>query len=405
MNVFTLIAEALTSLGKNKVRTALSMLGIVIGVGAVITLVAMAQATKMRVEDEIAKMGDDWMFIGYWGISRSGVRKGDVERKPLQTKFEADSINEECSAVRAATPRNQMSMQIKSSYSNYFGLVFGAYPCFQDIRRYTVGSGRLLNESDEANNLPVCVIGQTTAHELFGSINPVGEFITVKNARFEVVGLLSFKGRSGSRDLDDIALFPYMVFQRKIAGSERSGTILAAAQHGVDPKIAEDQIRRLLRQNHNLRDGDPDDFRIHATSESAAAKEESSDSFAWLLGMIAGVSLVVGGVGIMNIMLVSVTERTREIGLRMAIGADGFDIMLQFLIEALILCTLGGLVGMFIGWGFSHVLTAWKGYETEVSYSIVMIALGFASATGIFFGFYPAWRASRLDPIEALRYE
>ena len=203
----------------------------------------------------------------------------------------------------------------------------------------------------------------------------------------------------------DIALFPYMVFQRKIAGSERSGTILAAAARNADPKVAEDQIRRLLRQTHNLREGDPDDFRIYATSESAAAKEESSESFTWLLGMIASVSLVVGGVGIMNIMLVSVTERTREIGLRMAIGADGFDIMLQFLIEAVMLCTLGGLIGMFAGLGFSFALTSWKGYETEVSYSIVMIALGFACATGVFFGFYPAWRASRLDPIEALRYE
>lgn len=405
MSLLTLFAEALTSLGKNKARTGLSMLGIVIGVGAVITLVAMGQAAKTRVEDEIAKMGDDWMFIGYWGIAHGGVRKGDQERKPLQTKFEADAIIEQCGAVRAATPRNRMSMQMKSSYSNYFGRVFGAYPSFQDIRRYTVEAGRPLNHLDEEHNRPVCVIGQTTATELFGSINPIGELITVKNARFEVVGLFSFKGRSGSRDLDDIVLFPYMVFQRKIAGSERSGTILAAAHHDVDPSIAEDQIRRLLRQIHNLRDDQPDDFRIWARSESAAIQEESSDSFAWLLAMIASVSLIVGGVGIMNTMLVSVTERTREIGLRMAIGADSFDIMLQFLIEAVMLCTVGGIIGMLAGWGFSHLLTAWKGYETEVSYWIATIALGFAFATGVFFGFYPAWRASRLDPIDALRYE
>ncbi|MBN2561509.1 MAG: ABC transporter permease [Phycisphaerae bacterium] len=405
MNLFTLISEALCSLGKNKVRTGLSMLGIVIGVAAVITLVAMAQATKTRVEDEIARMGDDWMFIRYWGVAQRGVRGSERERKPFQTKMEADAIMEQCSAVRAATPSNRMSMQVKSSYNNVSTQIEGAYPNYLDIRRWTVDAGRPLDESDELDNLPVCVIGQTPTKELFGSINPVGEFITIKNARFRIVGLLSFKGQSGWRDYDDIVLFPYMVFQRKIAGSERSATILAAARHGVDPKIAEQQIRDLLRAMHNLREGEEDDFRIRALSEFADVKSESSEAFTWLLGMVAGVALVVGGVGIMNIMLVSVTERTREIGLRMAIGADGFDIMWQFLIEAVILCTLGGIIGMFAGWGASRLMTEWKGYETEVSYWIAFIALGFACVTGIFFGFYPAWRASRLDPIEALRYE
>jgi putative ABC transport system permease protein len=195
-----------------------------------------------------------------------------------------------------------------------------------------------------------------------------------------------------------------MVFQRKIAGSERSATILAAARHGIDPKIAEDQIRRLLRQAHSLRDDEPDDFRIFALSESASVKEEATQSFTWLLGMIASISLIVGGVWIMNIMLVGVTERTREIGLRMAIGADGIDIMLQFLIEAVMLCSVGGIIGMFAGW-----LASWwaasSGYEAEVSYWIASVALGCAFVTGVFFGFYPAWRASRLNPIEALRYE
>ncbi|MFH1419499.1 MAG: ABC transporter permease [Planctomycetota bacterium] len=405
MNVFTLIAEALSSLGKNKVRTGLSMLGIVIGVAAVITLVAMAQATKTRVEDEIAMMGDDWMFIRYWGVARGGVRGTEQERKPYQTRMEANAIMQQCPAVRAATPSNRMAAQVKSSYSNVSTQVEGAYPNYHDIRRWTVDVGRPLEEADETNHAAVCVIGQTPAKELFGSVNPVGEFITVKNARFKIVGLLSYKGQSSWRDYDDIILFPYMVFQRKIAGSERSATILAAARHEVDPKIAEAQIRDLLRAMHNLREGEEDDFRIRALSEFADVKEESSEAFTWLLGMVAGVALVVGGVGIMNIMLVSVTERTREIGLRMAIGADGLDILWQFLIEAVILCTLGGIIGMFAGWGASHVLTQWKGYETKVSYWIAFIALGFASATGIFFGFYPAWRASRLDPIEALRYE
>ncbi len=405
MNPGALITEALLSLGKNKIRTALSMLGIIIGVGAVITLVAMAQATQTRIQDEIARMGDDWLWVWYWGSPRGGVRRADSFNKPMQTRQDADAIMRECSAVRAASPTNGMSMQVKSSYGNYQTQVIGVYPNYHDIRRWPVDLGRPLEELDEVTGQPVCVIGQTAAAELFGSIDPVGEEITVKNSRFLIVGMLSFKGQGDRRDNDDVILFPYTTFQRKIAGREISGSLVVAAQHGAHPKLAEEQVRSLLRERRNLRDDDPDDFRIRSVGEAAALKEESSESFEWLLRMVAGISLVVGGIGIMNIMLVSVTERTREIGLRMAIGANGLDIMMQFLVEAVVLCTLGGIIGMFAGWGFSHLLTAWKHYETQASYWIAAVALGFAFATGVFFGFYPAWRASRLDPIEALRYE
>ncbi|MCB9854017.1 MAG: ABC transporter permease, partial [Phycisphaerales bacterium] len=248
MNIFSLIAEALVSLGKNKVRTSLSMLGIVIGVGAVIVLVAMAQATKSRVEDEIARMGDDWMWIGTWGMSKSGARKGNVERKPNQTRDDARAIMEHCSLIRAATPSNQMQMQVKSAYNNYQTGVQGVFPIYHDIRRWPVIVGRVLNGEDEQTGNPVCVIGQTAAHELFGSIQPVGEEITVNGARFTIVGLLSFKGRSGRRDNDDMILFPYKVFQQKVAGSEISSTMLAAAHIGVDPMAAEAQVRSFLRE-------------------------------------------------------------------------------------------------------------------------------------------------------------
>ena len=307
MNLGSLVAESLVSLRKNKIRTALSMLGIIIGVGAVITLVAMAQATQTRIQDEITRMGDDWMMVGYWGMGHGGVRKGDVERKPQQTKEDAQAIVEQCSAVRAATPTNAMSLPVKSSYNNYQTFVMGAYPCYHDIRRWNVDAGRNLNDTDEANCAAVCCIGLTATRELFGSVNPVGEEITVKNSRFKVVGVLSFKGQDSHRDSDDIILFPYMTYQRKVAGSEVSGSMLVAARIGVDPKAAENQVRNLLRQRHSLREEDADDFRIRSVSESAALKEESSDSFDWLLRMVAGVSLVVGGIGIMNIMLVSVT--------------------------------------------------------------------------------------------------
>jgi putative ABC transport system permease protein len=405
MNIATLFSEAGVSLGKNKVRTALSMLGIVIGVGAVITLVAMAQATKIRVEEEIARMGDDWIWISNWGVARSGIRSDEVERRPMETRDDADAIMEQCSAIRAASPSNRMTMQARSSYANYQTTVQGVYPNYHDIRRWPVIVGRTLDNADEEAIRPVCVIGQTVARELFGAINPVGEEITVKNGRFKVVGLLSFKGRSGHRDNDDAILFPYMTFQRKIAGSEISGSLVVAARHGVDPAVAQEQVREILRERHNIRAGESDDFRMWAVSDKAALEEESKDSFEWLLRMVAGVSLIVGGIGIMNIMLVSVTERTREIGLRMAIGANSTNILLQFLVEAIALCTLGGILGVFAGWGFSYALTEMKGYETAVSYWIAGLALGFAFATGVFFGFYPAWRASRLDPIDALRYE
>ena len=405
MSFFSLLLESLNSLGKNKIRTALSMLGIVIGVGAVITLVAMAQATKSRVEAEIARMGDDWMFIGTWGLPRAGVRKADVARRPNQSRDDAEAIMRECPAVRAATPSNRITVQVKSSYNNYQTNVQGAFPNIHDIRRWPVLSGRKLEDADEQAKRPVCVIGMTAGRELFGSVDPVGEEITVKSARFRVVGTLDYKGQSSGRDNDDLIIFPYSVFQQKIAGSEISETMLAAVQYNVAPSIAEDQIRRLLKQRHNIREGEPDDFRIFALSEPAQARQASSEEFEWLLRMIAGVSLVVGGIGIMNIMLVSVTERTREIGLRMAIGAGTGDVLLQFLIEAVVLCTLGGVIGMLAGWIFCYLLAEWRSYETQFSLMVAGIALSFAFATGVFFGFYPAWRASRLDPIEALRFE
>lgn len=405
MNSGTLIAEAWISLTKNKVRTVLSMLGIIIGVGAVIILVAMAQATKLRIEDEIARLGDDWMFIRNFSVQASGLAKADVQSKPMQTKHDADAINEQCTLVRAATPSNRMTMQVKSSYANYSANVQGVYPNYHDIRRWEVISGRKLDDRDEIAKRPVCVIGLTAAKELFGSMNPVGEEITVKSGRFKIVGLLEFKGMSDQRDNDDVILFPFSTFERKIAGAEVSQTLIAAAAHGVDPKLAEDQIRRLLRERHRLRPGDADDFRLFALSESAQVKEESSASFSWLLGMIAGVSLVVGGIGIMNIMLVSVTERTREIGIRMAVGARGSDVLSQFLVEAVVMSVAGGLIGVGVGIGSATILQQVTGWGTSITPQMVGVAIGFSASVGIFFGFYPARKAAALDPIQALRYE
>jgi putative ABC transport system permease protein len=406
MSIFSIIGEALISLTKNKVRTALSMLGIVIGVASVITMVAMGQGTKAAVEAEIEALGDDWMFIGYWGMARSGVRGGQELIPPLQTVEEARLIMADCSAVRAATPSNRISMQVKSAYNNYRCSIYGAWPQVFDIRRWDLVRGRFYTAHDEATLAKVCVIGQSAASELFGSIDPVGETIHINRAPYEVIGLLEPKGStSDGRDNDDVIFVPNSTCQARIAGPERSQTILAAARDGESVEKAKAQITALLRQAHRLQPSDPDDFRIYDLSENAETKSNTSKAFGNLLLVVASVSLVVGGVGIMNIMLVSVTERTREIGLRMALGAHESTILGQFLTEAVLLCAIGGLLGMGLGALGADILERKYAYDILVPSWAPGVAVAFSALVGVFFGFYPAWRASRLDPIEALRYE
>jgi len=405
MNLLTLLHEALLSLTKNKVRTALSTLGIVIGVASVIAMVAVGEGAKRRVEREIAAMGDDWIMIGFWGMQRGGVR---AQRGVLPNEAEQDAlaIALECSGVRAATPTNRITLQVVSGFGNYQTSVYGAYPAFFDIRRWDVVEGRVLNEQDNDMRRRVCCIGQTAAAELFGGMNPVGQDVRVKRASFEVIGLLEPKGaNSDGRDNDDIIVFPWHAFQRFIAGDEIAQTMYAAARYGVPLAAAKEQIRSLLRQRHRLQPEEDDDFRIIDRSLAAEANAAATQTFNWLLMTIASISLLVGGVGIMNIMLVSVTERTREIGLRMAIGANGYHVLGQFLTEAVTLCALGGAVGFLVGWATAEIVS-WKlEWETVVSYWMAAVAIAFSTAIGLFFGFYPAWRASQLNPIEALRYE
>ncbi len=405
MSPLTIIAESLHSLTKNKIRTALSVLGIVIGIGAVIAMVAVATGAQRKVEREIAAIGDDWLTIWYTGTDRGGVHR-DMATPLNMTKEDADAIERECSAVRAASPTNRVGAQVISQFGNYRSGVMGVYPNFFDIRRWECSIGRTFNAEDMAMNAKVCCIGTTSAKELFGSVNPVGQTIRVNRVAFDVIGVLDSKGvGSDGRDFDDILLFPFTSFQRMIAGNEPSGTLFAAARAGSPLSVAKEQIRSLLRQRHRLGDNDEDTFRIMDRSLMAQANAEATKTFNLLLTSIASISLIVGGVGIMNIMLVSVTERTREIGLRMAIGANGLHVLSQFLCEAIVLCAIGGLIGFAAGWGVSRIVSARVGWETEISYWMAGVAILFATAVGVFFGFYPAWRASRLNPIDALRYE
>ncbi len=405
MSPVTVLSEALRSLGKNLVRTSLSVLGIVIGIAAVITMVAVGEGARRQVEREIALLGDDWIMVAYWGVQRGGSHR-QQGLPPKLTTEDADAIERECSAVRATTPVNRISFQVVSGYGNYQTNVVGTRPAFFDIRRWKAEEGREFGFDDMNKLAKVCCVGATVARELFGGMNPVGQTVRINRVAFDVVGLLASKGvGSDGRDNDDVIVIPFTSFERYIAGPERSGTLLAAARFGEDPATAKRQIRDLLRQRHRVADDEDDDFRIFDRSLTMQANAEASRTFNTLLTMIASISLLVGGVGIMNIMLVSVTERTREIGLRMAIGAENYRILEQFLCEAVVLCGLGGLLGFASGWGVSRVVSWNYGWEVVVSYWMAGLAIVFSTAIGLFFGFYPAWRASKLDPIDALRYE
>ena len=405
MSPLTTMHEALVSLGHNKVRTSLSILGIVIGIASVIAMIAVAEGARQRVAEEIAALGDDWLTIGFWGIQRGGVRR-QAGVPPDLAERDADAIGSECPAVRAATPSNTMRVQVVSAYKNYQTAVQGVYPDYFDIRRWRAAAGRLFTQADMATMARVCCIGQTAARELFGGVYPIGQTIRVNRVTFEIIGVLAPKGTSSEgRDNDDVIVFPWKVFQRLVAGNEISQTMFAAARPGVPLNVARQQIRSLLRQRHRLSDFEDDDFRIVDRSIAAQASAETTRTFNWLLTLIAGISLVVGGVGVMNVMLVSVTERTREIGTRMAIGANGGHILAQFLTEALVLCAAGGLLG-FLGGVIVANAVSWKlGWNVVISFWMAILAIAFSATVGLFFGFYPAYRASQLDPIEALRYE
>ncbi len=405
MNPLIVLTESLRSLEKNKVRTTLSVLGIVIGVAAVIAMVAVGVGARRAVARGIATLGDDWIMVAYWGMQRGGARR-QQGLPPNLTRDDADAIERECSAVRAATPINGISFQVVSGYGNYQTRVEGTRPAYFDIRRWKAVEGREFGADDMRMLAKVCCIGATVSRELFGTMNPVGQTVRINRVALEVVGLLEPKGvGSDGRDNDDTVLVPFTSFERYLAGRETSGRLLAAAKHGLDMSLAKQQIRDLLRQRHRVADDEDDDFRIFDRSLTMQANAEATRTFNTLLTVIASISLLVGGVGIMNIMLVSVTERTREIGLRMAIGATGQHILQQFLCEAVVLCGLGGLFGFAVGWTASRFVSWTYGWDTIISYWMAGLAIAFATAVGLFFGFYPAWRASQLDPIDALRYE
>jgi putative ABC transport system permease protein len=397
------------ALMRNKLRSFLTALGIIIGVGAVIAMVAIGDGAKAMVEQSYAAMGSNLLVI-MSGTTTSGGAHGGFGSMPTITWDDLTAIQREVPTVQYVAPQLRTNAQIITEEQNWSTSVTGTTADYFALRSWPTSSGTTFGQSDIDGGTKVVVFGQTVVDKLFGpNADPVGQMVRIRNIPFQIVGVLARKGQSPSgQDYDDGVFIPSTTFMTKIQGGLKKylqGTIMASARSADATSKAQRQITGLLRERHNLPKGTDDDFSIRNLAELASAQQEGTKTLTTLLASIAAVSLLVGGVGIMNIMLVSVTERTREIGLRMAVGARRFDILTQFLVEALTLSSAGGIIGIASGLGVAHQLAAQFNWPLLVRPQIIVIAVGFSAVVGIGFGLYPARKASRLDPIEALRFE
>jgi putative ABC transport system permease protein len=403
LSTFKIAARALR---RNKLRSALTALGIIIGVGAVIAMVSIGNGAKAQVEAQIAGLGENVILIFSGSTTVSGIRTGQGGAGTLKIE-DAQAIRREIPAVTLVSEEVASNAQIASGNQNWSTRIYGESADYFDLRQWALAEGAPFTEQDVRGANKVCVIGRTTATKIFGSDDAVGQILRIKNVPFQVTGVLTSKGLSTQgTDQDDIVIMPYTSAMKRVLGG---GTTLrninaqVAGSHDLAP--AQQQIIALLRQRHNIREGRDDDFTVRTQEEIAAAATATTDVMTGLLGAIAGVSLLVGGIGIMNIMLVSVTERTREIGTRMAVGAHGRDILSQFLIEAISLSCVGGIIGILVGVASAKILAAVKNWPSLISPTSIIAAFLVSAAVGVFFGFYPARKAAQLDPIDALRYE
>ncbi len=410
MNLAALLRIALRALAVNKLRSALTMLGIIIGVSAVIVMVAVGAGAQARVEEQIRALGSNLLLILSGARTASGVRLGVGSNFSLN-EGDAFAITREIPGATAA-PAVRGGAQLIWGNTNWSTAIYGTTPEYLSVRNWVLAEGRAFEPAEMAGAAKVCILGQTVVKQLFGATDPIGQTIRIGRVPFTVIGTLETKGQSMmGTDQDDLVLMPLDTARNRVLGAstlakQRAvGVIWVKVDDGLDTNAVAEEVRALLRQRHRLQPGADDDFSLRNLAEIMAAREASSRILTILLAAVASVSLVVGGIGIMNIMLVSVTERTREIGLRMAVGARTRDILGQFLVEAVTLSLIGGLIGTLLGIGGAFAVATIAGWRVLLSADAVLLAVAFAFLTGVFFGFYPARKAARLHPVEALRFE
>ncbi|MBW8878936.1 MAG: ABC transporter permease [Acidobacteria bacterium] len=405
MDLGTLLPEALGAMASNKLRTGLTMLGITIGIAAVICTVAIGEGGSNRVREQFQGLGDNFIWVEAGSRNFQGVRTGSGNTKTLTVR-DAQAIREAIPLIKSVAPNVDARVQVVYGNQNWSTGYRGVSPEYLAIRRWTVAKGASFTHQDVTLSANVCLLGRTTAEALFGGADPIGKKIRLGNQPFRVIGILAPKGETATgQDQDDTILMPFTTALHKLKGTSWLDDIVCSAITPEAIRPAKEQIVRLLRQRHHLRPGAPDDFNLRSPEEILQAQQETSRTFTLLLASIASVSLLVGGIGIMNIMFVTVTERTREIGVRRAVGATRGSVQTQFLLEAVLLCALSGTVGVLLGVVASSIFSNVLGWTMIIPPRAILIAVVFSCLIGIGFGFYPARKAALLDPIDALRYE
>ena len=397
---------ALRALQRNKMRSSLTMLGLIIGVGAVIAVIGIGQGAAAKAQEQLAALGSNMLFVGSGSVNRYGLNVGSGQTKTL-ILADARGIVRECPSVSAAAPGTATGQQVVYCNQNWATQINGTEPQYFEVRNWPFASGTSFSEDDVTQAATLAVLGDTVRKYLFGSSNPIGETIRIGTLPFKVVGVLAPKGISGGsgQDQDDVIFAPLTTVQKKLLGQEWLRWIMVSAVSRPGSFVAKQQIESLLRDRHKIRPGDPDDFIVRNLADIADAEAEQGSVMTILLTIVASIALLVGGIGIMNIMLVSVTERTREIGIRMAVGATEEAVRRQFLIEAVVLGLIGGAIGILFGVASSFAVSKLLEWPILIPPYAIVAATLFAVAIAVFFGFYPARKASQLNPIEALRYE